>query len=43
MVWEMKLVSTSTEYGGVRAVLYWKKRDEGAWGLEVWSGMMWMV
>ena len=33
MVWEMKLVSTSTEYGGVRAVLYWKKRDDGAWGL----------
>ena len=35
MVWEMKLVSTRTEYGGARAVLYWKKRDEGAWGLEV--------
>lgn len=25
---ERKLVSTKTEYGGVNAVLYWKKRDE---------------
>lgn len=33
MVWDMKLVSTRTEYGGVKAVLYWKKRDDGAWGL----------
>jgi hypothetical protein len=34
MVWEIKLVSTRTEYGGARAVLYWKKSDEGAWGLD---------
>lgn len=27
-------MSHRTEYGGVRAVLYWKKSDEGAWGLK---------
>lgn len=34
MVCDMKLVSTRTEYGGARAVLYWKKSDEGTWGLK---------
>ena len=29
----MKLVSTSTEYGGRSASLYWKNSDDATWGL----------
>lgn len=38
-VWERKLVSMRTEYGGTRAVLYWKKREEETWGL-LWTGQL---
>ena len=39
LLWERKFVSTSTEYGGTSAWLYWKKRDDETWGLREISGI----
>lgn len=34
-------MSTRTEYGGVKAVLYWKKSEEETWGLDFELVLCW--